>query len=113
MERQELNCKIMIMGDVLRSWRKHANLTQAEFAQIISASVNKVCEIERGYAVLNAKQILLACEYFGVSADELLQTDFANQHEALRLFDELDEQAQKEVCDFIKFKQASKGLNTI
>lgn len=113
MNKQELDWKIVEIGDKIRMLRKQAKLTQANFGKIIGISVNKLAGVELGQATLDIKQILLCCEYFGLSADELLQTEYAEQTEMSRLLGGLDEQAQKEVCDFIKFKQASKGLNTI
>jgi transcriptional regulator with XRE-family HTH domain len=48
--------------------RKELNLTQAEFAKLISVSTSLITYIEQGKRTLNDRYIKLICDSFGVSA---------------------------------------------
>ncbi len=60
------------LGAALKKFREGKHLNQEEFAGIIGCTGQYVSDVERGKYSLSLKKYITLCDYFGVSADELM-----------------------------------------
>lgn len=55
----------------LKEFRKAAKMTQEEVSEVLKISQAQYSRLEKGKSVLDAKQILILCELFGCSPNDL------------------------------------------
>jgi transcriptional regulator with XRE-family HTH domain len=78
------------IGQKIRALRRERDLTQEELAELLGVSVQAVSKWETGGGLPDISQLPPLASVFGVSADELLGIDVANQDaEVQRLVDEV------------------------
>lgn len=63
----------MTIGEKIMTFRTAAGISQEQLAEKISVSRQSISKWEMGQALPQIDKVLLLCELFGVSADELLQ----------------------------------------
>lgn len=64
-----------MLGDTLKELREEKNITQAEIAKIISVERQTYGGYERNTSLPDADAIKKLAQYYGVTADYLLQTN--------------------------------------
>lgn len=101
--KEKLNARI-------RRLRKGAKLTQNDVAAALQINRVAVVSIEAGKRKVSADEVLILCELFGCSTDELLLGVHEEDSPFLKAFMALDKKDRKEVMEWIEFKlQKGKG----
>lgn len=57
------------LGAELRKWRRKADLTQAEAAEIIDSSASRITRVEGGKVSIKRHEVELLCQRYGIPAD--------------------------------------------
>lgn len=106
------------VGKRLRALRKAHGYTQEEVSFGVGISRAGCCDIELGRRGMTVEELVIFCELYDISADELCQTKYAAQTKMCRQleeFAELTEKNRREVAEFIDFKkqlQSKQNANT-
>jgi transcriptional regulator with XRE-family HTH domain len=64
-----------IVGDNLRIWREHLQISQADLAEAADMSQSQLCRVEKGERTLTLRQALAIKEALEISVDDLLDDD--------------------------------------
>ena len=73
----------MTIGEKITDLRVAANISQEQLAEKMDVSRQSVSKWEMGQALPQIDKVLLLCELFGVTADELLRDDISLHRDAL------------------------------
>ena len=65
----------------IRKYRILNNLTQAQFAEMLSLDTQYYAQLERGERYFSLEKIALACSIFGLKIDEIIELDPSEQTE--------------------------------
>lgn len=103
--------QVQLVGRKIRQLRKEHNLTQTELSSRIGIQQSDLSRMEKGEYRVSLDNLFKILTEFGLSIgeffDELAEESISPRDlQLLRHFKELDEEAQKEVEDFIAFKHA-------
>ena len=60
------------MGQKVAELRKNHNFTQKELAEKIGMSVSSISRVENNHELLYTDKMVLMCELFGITPNELL-----------------------------------------
>jgi transcriptional regulator with XRE-family HTH domain len=66
-----------LVGDIIRSWRKECDLTQAELAERVGGTQSAISKIESGERTLGYVESFFFCEALGKGYDVLAQETLA------------------------------------
>lgn len=71
-DKKEINIQI---GEEIRKARERANLTQAEFGELVSLGTKNISDIERGVAGITISTLKRICEKLSISSDLIIFGD--------------------------------------
>ena len=71
-DKKEINIQI---GEEIRKARERANLSQAEFGELVSLGTKNVSDIERGVAGITISTLKRICEKLSISSDLIIFGD--------------------------------------
>ena len=100
----------LLVGDRIRTLRKDRNLTQAELAASIGIQQSDLCRMENGEYKVSLETLFKILSIFQINIAEFFHEDTPpsiseKDVDFLREFQKLDIESQREVWDFIRFKQ--------
>lgn len=96
------------VGKRLRALRKAHCYTQEEVSLGTGISRQGCGDIELGNRGMTVEELMIFCDLYDISADELCRTKYAAQtkmYRQLEEFAELTEENKREVAEFIDFKK--------
>lgn len=95
-----------MIGENIKKLREENGLSQEELSRLLGVSRSTVTQMEANRRKVSADEIIRLCEIFGVSADELLNHPIWDQPGDVfkRIFNQLNEEDQREVIEMIHFK---------
>jgi len=102
----------LLVGDRIRTLRKDRNLTQAELAASIGIQQSDLCRMENGEYKVSLETLFKILSIFQINIAEFFHEETPpsiseKDVDFLREFQKLDVESQREVWDFIRFKQKS------
>ena len=68
-----------MMKDRIRALREDRDLTQSQIAQVLGTTQQQYSKYETGTQELPARHILTLCQFYCVSADELLGIELSHK----------------------------------
>jgi transcriptional regulator with XRE-family HTH domain len=102
----------VFIGSKIRHLRKERDLTQAELASRIGVQQSDLCRMENGEYKVSLDTLFRILAVFGMDIGDFFREEQHGavppdgEREILRLFQRLDELAQAEVLDFVRYKTA-------
>lgn len=101
--------KADFIGEKIRRLRKERNLTQAELAERIGIIQSDLCRMEKGEYKVGLDVLFRILGVFGMSISEFFNESVSRlsavESDLVRRFRALNEDAQAEVLDFMRFKE--------
>lgn len=89
----------------LREARLKLGFSQDYVANCLGISKSAVTQIELGNRKVNSDEITSFCKLYRLSADYLLNTENVDTNQAVRNFNELTDDDQKEILNLVAFKR--------
>lgn len=93
----------MKIGDNIRRLRDRDGISQAELGKALHVSAQAISKWECGKAEPDSKAILIMCDMFSVSADELLGRKTPPREQVYSFIDDLPPDQQKLVQLYARF----------
>ena len=100
----------IFVGSKIRQLRKERSLTQSELAHRIGVQQSDLCRMENGEYKVSLDTLFRILAVFGMDIGEFFREEFPAasprdlDHELLRLFHRLSDQAKEEVLDYLRYK---------
>jgi transcriptional regulator with XRE-family HTH domain len=100
----------IFVGSKIRSLRKQRNLTQSALAQKIGVQQSDLCRMENGEYKVSLDTLFKILGVFGLNIGEFFRDESKpippgeRESAVLTMFRQLDEDAQREVLEFVRFK---------
>ena len=108
----------LLVGDRIRILRKDRNLTQAELATSIGIQQSDLCRMENGEYKVSLETLFKILSIFQINIAEFFHEEAPpsiseKDVDFLREFQKLDSESQREVWDFLRFKQMDGEANGV
>lgn len=96
------------LGIRLKKLREKTTFTQDEIARMLGVNRLVITNIENGSRKITADELYFFSQIYGLTMEELYTGEDREKNIAKfsRKFNELSDQSQKEVLDFIDFKRS-------
>lgn len=94
------------LGEKLKNARRNLNLAQEYVASIMGLSRSAISEIENNQRKVDSEELKLFCKIYCLSAEHLLYDESTETVKVFaRTFEDLSENDQKEILNFMNFKR--------